>query len=80
MKNDLVTLEPAVAPDRSPGEPTIPACALTSLLFIPHQLEPGTGFEPATCCLQNSCSTTELSRLKLVRDSTTELRWHICSY
>lgn len=25
-------------------------------------LEPMTGFEPVTCCLRNSCSTTELHR------------------
>ncbi len=26
-------------------------------------MEPTTGFEPATLCLQNRCSTTELRRL-----------------
>ncbi len=30
-------------------------CPITSL-------EPSDGFEPTTCCLQNSCSTTELRR------------------
>jgi hypothetical protein len=25
-------------------------------------LEPSVGFEPTTCCLQNSCSATELRR------------------
>ncbi len=27
-------------------------------------VEPTAGFEPATCCLRNSCSTTELCRPK----------------
>src|ERR1041384_3342145 len=27
-----------------------------------RRLEPTTGFEPVTCCLRNSCSTTELRR------------------
>jgi voltage-gated sodium channel len=30
--------------------------------FATCPLEPAVGFEPTTCCLQNSCSTTELSR------------------
>ena len=28
-------------------------------------LEPVVGLEPTTCCLRNSCSTTELHRLAL---------------
>ncbi|SVB36958.1 uncharacterized protein METZ01_LOCUS189812 [marine metagenome] len=27
-----------------------------------NYMEPTVGFEPTTCCLQNSCSTTELHR------------------
>jgi DNA-binding FrmR family transcriptional regulator len=30
-------------------------------------LEPATGIEPATCCLQNSCSAVELRRRRLRR-------------
>ena len=31
--------------------------------FLPvPMLEPAVGLEPTTCCLQNSCSTTELCR------------------
>jgi hypothetical protein len=31
-------------------------------LFFYVGVEPLTGFEPATCCLRNSCSTAELKR------------------
>ncbi len=31
-------------------------------LRLPIILEPSVGFGPTTCCLQNSCSTTELRR------------------
>ena len=33
--------------------------------FVAKNLEPETGFEPATRCLQNSCSTPELLRQPL---------------
>ena len=34
--------------------------------FLPvPTLEPVVGLEPTTCCLRNSCSTTELHRLLL---------------
>ena len=34
--------------------------ATKSLAPATGKLEPVTGFEPVTCCLRNSCSTTEL--------------------
>ena len=40
--------------------------------FALHELEPTVRFELTTCCLQNSCSTTELSRrinLQLITDN-----------
>jgi hypothetical protein len=30
--------------------------------LMPYSLEPMVGLEPTTCCLRNSCSTTELHR------------------
>ena len=30
--------------------------------FVSRAVEPAVGFEPTTCCLQNSCSTPELRR------------------
>ena len=36
--------------------------------FLPvPMLEPVVGLEPTTCCLRNSCSTTELHRHALIR-------------
>ena len=32
-----------------------------------NALEPATGIEPVTCCLQNSCSAVELRRRRLRR-------------
>ena len=37
--------------------------ALLCLLSYAGAVEPAAGLEPATCCLRNSCSTAELSRL-----------------
>ena len=36
--------------------------AIPALRYTQGKLEPTVGFEPTTYCLQNSCSTAELSR------------------
>ena len=43
---------------------------LTASLTLQNKMEPTTGLEPATRCLQNSCSTTELLRHE--RDMVTQ--------
>ena len=43
---------------RLPVPPLRPVCGAI-------RLEPTVGFEPTTCCLRNSCSTTELGRRPL---------------
>ena len=47
----LVGLEPTVKPEPKPG---------ASAVSPQTQMEPPTGFEPVTHCLQNSSSTAEL--------------------
>ena len=41
--------------------------ALRVLKFEIREMEPATGIEPVTACLQNRCSTIELRRRKLGR-------------
>ncbi len=38
-----------------------------------REFEPTAGFEPATYCLRNSCSTTELCRLILIMQEQSKL-------
>ena len=38
------------------------ATAVAELTLELAEVEPTLGFEPRTCCLRNSCSTTELCR------------------
>ena len=57
-----------------------PASPLATGGFRYKKLEPTFGFEPKTCCLRNSCSTTELRwpRAAIVRNRfppSTPIRW-----
>ncbi len=55
------TCTPEVLTDASSTARCVSYSAISAHKFL-KLFEPSVGFEPTTCCLQNSCSTTELRR------------------